>query len=348
MSHQWKGFMPPQYFYSSRRFVGVALEPPEYEPGSWTGAGKVLYLPDTEEFLLTTRPRTARDDARGYAAEIHRSRDGVEYSLLSSVTKETAAEAAQMQIHSIEGTQLLKDPATGDYHFYLSVDTGDSFAWGGVKWETLLLTGKSLMGPWVSKGLVLRNDRPFDVQQARDSSIEIIDGRWICIYKARDGNRFERPALALSRDGIEWEKRGPLTVDGEDRVGFINGTMFPTASGIMMLGLETRLDDSREKKAGVVYADEYGIGHGGGPPARFVAYLLREERGDLETVFSTEWQPSSPYEHREHPLLGYSTTVFDPKRQRYLMYVEAIDPELSPAVGINSTVERLLVYEILV
>jgi len=40
------------------------------------------------------------------------------------------------------------------------------------------------------------------------------------------------------------------------------------------------------------------------------------------------------------------STVFDPAEHRLLLYLEAIDPNLSRGVGLNVTVERLLVYEV--
>lgn len=340
----YHGFTPPQLIYANRRFAGIALDPPDFKPGSWIGAGKAIYVPGGE-FLLTARPRTAAEGVRGFAANIYASRNGIDFRMVAGLTKETASEVSGVALHSIEGTQLLKSPETGLWHFYLSVDTGGEFVWGGVKWETLLLTAASLDGPWRSHGLVLKNDAEYDAAQARDSTIDIVDGRWLCLYKAKDANRDERPALAVSTDGVKWTKKGPLTIDGTEFVGFLNGTIFAGAGGPIFVGVRTRLDDSRQKKDGVVYADEHGIGHGGGPPVRFVAYRLDESARDLVTIYDTEWTPLSPFEHREHSLLGYSTIVFDPLRRRYLTYVEAIDPELTEAIGINSTVERLLVYE---
>ena len=95
----------------------------------------------------------------------------------------------------------------------------------------------------------------------------------------------------------------------------------------------------------VVYADEYGVGHGGGSVPRFCAYILDYRNLNLETVFRAPWIPKSEYEQAEHPLLGYSSSVYDPRGKRLLMYVEAIDGKLSRAIGLNETVERLLVYE---
>lgn len=341
----WHGLTPPQQIFSRRRFLGVALEPPDFSPGSWIGAGKALFVPETGEFLLTARPRTAADNVRGFAANIYSSRNGVDFRLVTSLTKEHVSELSGVRLHSIEGTQLLRSPDGRRWHLFLSVDTGEGFVWGGVQWETLLLTANTLLGPWESHGLVLKNGPDIDAHQARDSTIDIIDGRWVCIYKAKDANRDERPALALSRDGVCWEKQGAFTVDGKDEVCFLNGGLFAGAQGIVFMGVKTRLDDSRERKTGVVYADEHGIGHGGGPPVRFAAYVVDLRSRNLETIFEEDWTPTSPYEHPEHALLGYSTIVYDPIGSRYLTYVEALDPNLTEAIGINSTVERLLVFE---
>ncbi len=345
MKHTWQGFVPPQHVYSKLQFLAIALEPPDTNPGSWIGAGKVLLDPESGGFLLTARPRWVKDDARGFAANIYRSADGQNFSLLYSITKQEAADLSGVQLHSIEGSQLLRDPLTGRWHCYVSADTGDSFVWGGVKWETLLLTSTSLSGPWASEGIVLANDQAYDAHQARDSSIDILDGQWFCLYKAKDEQDVEKPALAMSRDGIHWEKRGPLTIDGVERRAFLSGSFFAGSNGPIFIGIETQLKDTTEARADVVYADEYGVGHGGGSVPRFCAYMLDYRNLNLETVFRAPWIPKSEYEQAEHPLLGYSSSVYDPRGKRLLMYVEAIDGKLSRAIGLNETVERLLVYE---
>jgi hypothetical protein len=340
----WQGFVPPQYIYANRRFVGIALDPPNFEPGSWIGAGKALFDSQSGEFLLTARPRKAEGNVRGFEANIYRSKDGVKYDLLTSLSKDSVSQLSDITIHSIEGTQLMKSPLTGKWHFYLSVDTGEAFIWGGVYWETLLLTAEDLKGPWKSQGIVLHNDAPYDANQARDSIIEIVDGRWLCVYKAIDAQRNERPGLATSVDGISWNKHGVFKIDGEDRTAFISGSVFSGALGPVIVGLELQLSDSREKRDDVVYADDGRIGHGGGHP-QFVSYLIDIRAMNLETIFRAPWTPLSQYEHKEHPCLAYSSLVYDPLKNRILMYIEALDPKLTRAIGLNETVERQLVYE---
>src|SRR6056297_3562403 len=183
----WNGFVPPQYVYSNRKFKGVAVNPPNFIPGSWCGAGKAIYDSIRDEYILTSRPRESKNNRRGFAAEIYISQDGLtNFTLNASLSKEKVAELAGMEVASIEGTQLLRDPLTKKWHFYLSIDVGKEFVWGGMIWQTLLLTSSKLCGPWISKGVVLKNDREYDAHQARDGSIDIIDGRYFCIYKAKD------------------------------------------------------------------------------------------------------------------------------------------------------------------
>ncbi len=331
--------------FRRRRFLGIVLEPPDYAPGSWIGAGKAIQWEETGDIILTARPRIAARKARGYAANICRSRDGTSFELVHSIHKEEASSLSDLGLHSIEGTQLLRNPNDDRWHLYLSVDTGDDFVWGGVNWETLLLTARSLEGPWRSEGIVLRNGNGYDAAQARDATIDIVDGKWLAVYKAKDSGRRERPALATSSDGISFRKAGPLTVDGVDHLGFLSGTIFPGVDAPLFVGLETELSDSREKNDVVVYADEHGIGHGGGPPPTFVAYGLHLKQRNLESIFRARWTPLSDYEHREHPLLGYSSLLSLPEKGVIMMYLEAIDPRHTRAIGLNETVERLLVYE---
>ena len=345
---RWQGVVPPQYIFANKHFKCVVLDPPNFNPGSWIGAGKTIFDHETEEFLLTARPRKAERKARGFAANIYRSKNGEKFELATSISKKKISEKSGLKVHSIEGTQLLKNPFSGKWHFYLSVDTGSEFVWGGLCWETLLLTASHIEGPWQSKGLVLKNDHPYDAAHARDATIDIVDGKWFCLYKAVDKDRRERPALATSSDGILWKKHGVLTVDGIDQLRFLSGSIFSGTNGPLFIGLETKLEDSRLAQKDVTYADRYKIGHGGGPSPNFVAYNLDYKNMNLETIFRAQWKPQSEYEHKQHPLLGYVSLVYDPLKNRILTYVEAIDGTLTKQMGLNETVERLLLYETVV
>ncbi len=342
----WQGFPPPQYIYSNMHFKCVALDPPNFEPGSWIGAGKALVDYKNKEFILTARPRKAEGRVRGYAANIYRSGDGEKFDLVTSLSKEEVIEKSKVRIHSIEGTQLLKDPLTGKWHFYLSVDTSSEFVWGGNLWETLLMVANDLEGPWESKGLVIRHDQSYDVCQARDCSIDIVDGRWLGLCVAIDYDHNTRMQLVTSTDGINWRKNGLLSVDRKQTNRFrTSGSIFPGASGPIFIGVSP---SSQPQEVGTsqveeIFYDKWRVAHGGGIKS-FVAYRIDCENLNLETMFQAPWKASSEYEHKECPVLGYSSVVYDPFNERMLLYIEAIGPE-SKKMGLNETIERVLVFE---
>jgi hypothetical protein len=116
------------------------------------------------------------------------------------------------------------------------------------------------------------------------------------------------------------------------------------STGPVFVGLESSLADSRRTSSEVVYADEHGIGHGS-TDTFAVAYLVDLPGRRLQTLYRKYWEPGSPYEHPRYPLLGYSSIIHDEPGRRFLLYVEAIDAELTRRIGINETVERVLVYE---
>jgi hypothetical protein len=163
-----------------------------------------------------------------------------------------------------------------------------------------------------------------------------VDGRWFCIYKAVDRTPHWRPSLAVSADGINWEKIGLLNIDGIPKSVFLSGSIFSSSVGPLFIGLE------KDKEG---YSIETERGHGVGRPPSFVVQYLDLEKKNLHTIFRTVWKSLSQYEYSEHPLLGYCSIVFDPVRTRYLCYVQAIDGQLGRQKGVNETVERLLLYE---
>ena len=159
----------------------------------------------------------------------------------------------------------------------------------------------------------------------------------MCVYRAVDGQGRIRPALATSYDGISWQKRGTLIIDVHDHLAFLSGTLFAGTNGLVLIGLETSQEGCP--------TDGRGHLHGGDPPPNFVAYDLDYRRMNLATIFRAPWESGSPYEYQEHPLLGYTSLVYDPLQRRVLTYVQAIGNDSSGGIGLNDTVERLLLYE---
>lgn len=333
----WYGLYPPQAVFSKRRFNRVILNPPNFNPGSWCGAGKLWIDQENEEYWLTSRPREMRDMRRGYAVEIYRSKDGEDYSLATWITKEELSETMRIQILSIENQQLLKDPFTGRYHLYLSLNVsrgsltieGKSFVES--KWETFLMTSEDPSGPWEPEGFVIRGSEEYDGGEARDATIDIIDGQYFCLYKARKaGTGVVKTALAVSRDGKSWLKLGIPTIDGEQQPDFflLSGSIIPGSTGPFFIGTKT-----------------LEVINGNALTKHFAAYRIDFRNLNLETIFSSLWTPLSRFEHSEYPIHTYAQPVFDSIRgDRWLIWIEAVDPNHTRELGWGTQVDRLLLY----
>ena len=331
----WCGLYPPQAIFSRKRFRKVLLNPPNFEPGSWCGAGKLWIDEDSGEYWLTSRPRM-RPKKRGYAVEIYHSKNGEDFSLVTWITKEELSEMAKVTVHSIENQQLLRDPLTGMYHLYLSVDVAEENVAGDErkifesKWETFLLIADDPAGPWEPYGFVIRGDMDYDSGEARDGTIDIVDGRYFCLYKARPkGSDIVHMALAVSSDGKNWTKLGVLTINGSSQPEYflLSGTIHAGSLGPIFIGTET-LDLVR----------------GAALTKYFAAYVIDYRNCNLERIFTARWEPGSRYEHPEYPIHTYCNVVYDTLRDRWLIWVEAVDPIYSKEPGLNTEVDRVLLY----
>jgi len=309
----------PKQVYLRRRFNKVVLNPPNFEPGSWRGAGNCTWDDDSDSFWLVTRPRT--NERRGYAFEVYSSRNGEEFTLVSTMTKESVSEALRQEVLSIEGQQLVKDPATGRFYLYLAVDIGRT-------WKTAMLSSEDPRGPWRPEGIVISNDATYDSREARDAVVSVLGGTYYAIYKASDGQRVNA-SLAASSDGRRWRKTGPLTIDGNAQppFHFVYGTILEGSPGPVFVGFES---------ANVI--------SGAAVSRRFVSYLVNHRSNDLKSLYAAEWKPLSPFERGDFPVHSYCSLVADRERKRILLFVEAIDPEFSKEVGLNLEVDRVLLY----
>ncbi len=331
----WYGLYPPQAIFAKRRFKKILLDPPCFDPGSWCGAGKLWIDADDEEYWLTSRPRMGAEK-RGYAVEIYRSRDGENYSLVTWITKEELSEMVGRTVQSIENQQLLRDPLTGKYHLYLSIDVAERNVAGDAgrifesKWETFLLIADDPAGPWEPWGFALKGSEDYDSGEARDCTIDIIDGRYFCLYKARaGGTNVVHTALAVSSDGKNWTKLGVLTIDGKQQPDYflLNGSIHAGSTGPVFIGTET-----------------LGVVKGAALTKYFVAYVVDYRNLNLERIFLAEWKPGSRYEHPQYPIHTYCNVVYDPLNDRWLIWVEAVDPTCSKEPGLNLEVDRVLLY----
>lgn len=314
----------PHGIFGRRSFYGVVLDPPSTEPGSWRGAGKAIKLSDNE-YLISTRPRMLR--SRGNGVEVYTSPDGLSsLSLASFISKEDISRDLKVSVYSVENSQLLVDPATGELMLYMSIDVGPHL------WETALYRSDDPKGPWRPVGVVIGRDTPYDASEARDCTIDYVDGLFIALCKAVGaGEATVRTELAVSRDGVRWTKLGVPTVDGgmqpANPAFLLNGRILPTAHGPMFVGSVTL----------------YQV-NGAHVTRNVGAYIIDIDNVNLKQVYYAEWRPSSPYEREDYPIHTYVDILPDVERGRWVLYVEAIDPKLSKDVGVDLEVDRLLAY----
>lgn len=317
----WHGLIPPQYLLSHKKFKKIALEPPNTNPGSWTGAGKALLDYETHTFWITARPRQATP-IRGFAVDIYKSPNGEDFELALRLTREEIVSLTGRKINSIEGQQLLKDPTTNKYHLYLALDAPP-----GEGWDTHLLIADQPTGPWADHGIALARDKEFDSNEARDAIIDIVDGKYFCLYKANNGE-IVRTALATSSDGKTWTKHGVFKIDGAEQPPYVMhcGKIMSGTLGPVFMGLK-----------------DTAVVHGASVSNTFVAYTIDYRNMNLETLFQAKWVPQSPYERQDYPIHSYMDMLADPYQNRILMYIEAIDPS---DIGLNKEIDRVLLYEV--
>jgi len=331
----WKGLYPPQAIFNRRKFKKVLLNPPNFEPGSWCGAGKLWIDSENKEYWLTSRPRQGAE-LRGYAVEVYRSKDGENFKLASTISKEELTEMSGRTIQSIENQQLLLDPTTNQFFLYLSTDVAQENVAGietrtyESRWETYLMSSDDPSGPWKGEGFVIKGDQEYDSAEARDATIDIIDGRYMALYRTRKiGTQNLQMALALSSDGKTWVKFGKLTVDGKTQPHdfLLNGSILAGCSGPIYVGTKS-----------------IDVVKGAHLTKRFAAYVLDYRNCNLETIFESPWIPGSEYEHEEYPIHTYSNVVYDPTKHQWLIWIEAVDPINSKEPGLNLEVDRVLLY----
>jgi hypothetical protein len=192
------------------------------------------------------------------------------------------------------------------------------------------MTADDPSGPWEGEEFVIRGDANYDSGEARDSTIDIVDGRYLALYKARKaGAKIVHTALARSSDGKKWIKLGELTVDNKPQPDYflLSGSILSGYNSPIFIGTQTT-----------------DVVRGAGLTKRFAAYVIDKIRLNLETIFVSLWVPGSKYEHKEYPIHTYSNVVYDSLKNRWLTWIEAVDPTYSKEPGLNLEVDRVLLY----
>ncbi|ARM75465.1 glycoside hydrolase family 43 protein [Acidianus manzaensis] len=315
--------MNPQEIFRNKVFYKVLLDPPILTQGSWRGAGKLLI--DDKDYWLTSRPRNV--EKRGYGIEFFHSNNGNDFSLYRFISKEEISSEIGIEVDSIENTQLIIDPLTGKYYLYASVNIDSRLQ----KWVTVLLTSDDIKGEWKSKGIVINNDQEYDSAEARDCSIEVLDGMYIGLCKARKLNDNKvYTELLVSKNGISWKKLGLPTINGVKQdpspAFLLNGNIYSSVYGPMFIGTVTTFYKN-------AHVTKY-----------FGSYIIDLKSNNLEEVFITEWKSDSKYERQDFPIHNYCNVIYDENNSRWDIVIEAIDPIYSKNVGTDNEMDRVLLY----
>jgi hypothetical protein len=75
------------------------------------------------------------------------------------------------------------------------------------------------------------------------------------------------------------------------------------------------------------------------------AYVIDLKGNNLEEIFRGEWRKSSPFEREDFPIHTYCNVIWDQRVGKWRILVEAIDPVHTREIGVNTEVDRVLLYE---
>lgn len=92
----------------------VVAVPPGNTLHCWAGAPSAVYDPDSDKFYIIYRVRNP--EKRGFEARIAESSDGVDFKTIKVFTN------TEFNCPSIERSAIIKDPKTGKFKLYPSVD----------------------------------------------------------------------------------------------------------------------------------------------------------------------------------------------------------------------------------
>ncbi|MFN8075679.1 MAG: hypothetical protein U0Q15_09690 [Kineosporiaceae bacterium] len=176
----------------------VVAQPPDPRPGAWAGAPTALWHEGT--FWLTYRMRRPVGEGRGYANVIARSEDGVRFTTVAEVHRDT------FDGDSLERPALVVTPE-GRWRLYVSV------ALPGTKaWRVDLLEAAS---PEALPAATPRTVLPSTATHAPKDPVirRAADGSWVLwasVHDLADPAHTDRMATwwATSPDGVSWTWRG--------------------------------------------------------------------------------------------------------------------------------------------
>ena len=307
--------------FKNKRFKEIILNPPDYKPGSFKGAGDLLI--ENGNYWLTSRTRTR--DMRGYEVEIFLSKNGYRFKKIKTISIGELEKELDADLSSIEGQQLLYNRDKRLYYLYISVDFGSSLSH---LWKTILMTSKVPSKDWKNMGVVIEPVAPFNT--AKDFNISYINGSYIGICKAYiDAKKQLYAALFSSKDGIKWKYWGIPKINGKDQppIFAIDGKIFEFGNKIIFLG-----SSGSFFKNGLTASD------------RVCGFEIDLKKMNFNTLFSQKWKIGSKYENPECPIHTYCTPVPDYSKKEWKIVIEAIDPEHTRKLGVFDVVDHVIMY----
>jgi hypothetical protein len=163
--------------------------------GAWAGSPSAALIDG--DIYLAYRLRTA--DRRGYAVEVARSRDGLNFQTLASVTKE------QLEAESLERPALAVTPG-GAWRLYLSCATPGTKHW---RIELIEADEPDAFDP-ADRRVLLPGD---DANAVKDPVIVQHDDGWhlwASVHPLTEPDHTDRMVTqyASSPDGLDWTWRG--------------------------------------------------------------------------------------------------------------------------------------------
>lgn len=187
----------------------TVFEPDGKGYGYWVGGHDVTYDPKEKKFYLYFRVRKPLGKGRGVECRIAESDDGINYTTIWTGNKK------ELNAKSLEVGSLIKDPYSGRWRLYISVEDADTKQWrvdlveGDHPAEFDLWSHRTVMAP-----------QDFGINVIKDPRVYIIGGLYhafVCVNSKecceveKTGNtEIRRPigmdatALMTSSDGVYW------------------------------------------------------------------------------------------------------------------------------------------------
>lgn len=176
----------------------VVVAAPGSGPGNWAGAASCVLVDG--DFWLTYRLRRPLDEGRGVSVVVARSRDGVRFTPVTEVNRETFGAA------SFERPAIV--PTEAGWRLYLSCATPESKHWWieAVDARTPEGLGRG------RRRVVLPGDRSWAVKDPVILREGPLWHLWVCCHPLDRSGHEDRMVTrhAVSRDGLTWTDRGEV------------------------------------------------------------------------------------------------------------------------------------------